>query len=92
MADRLVSYIHVADLLHLLEEQSDQGLHCLRFRLHLFGVHYSLVKPSCLTFRVITANFMVSEFLGFLRYVRQTRGLFEKVPIPRKSTSSKRSK
>ena len=52
----------------LLEEQSDQGLHCLLFSLH-FGMHYSKEKPSCSTFRVITENFRVlSEILGFLRY------------------------
>ena len=31
-------------------------------------MHYSKEKPSCSTFRVITANFRVSEILGFLRY------------------------
>ena len=31
-------------------------------------IHYSKEKPSCLTFRVITAHFRVSEILGFLRY------------------------
>ena len=31
-------------------------------------MHYSKVKPCCSTFRVITANFRESEFLGFLRY------------------------
>ena len=41
----------------LLEEQSDQGLHCLQFRLYLL-VHYSSVKPSCSNFRVIAANFL----------------------------------
>ena len=49
---------------------SDQGLHCLQFPLHflIFWSHYSTVKPPCSNFRVITANFWVSEFLGFLRY------------------------
>ena len=52
----------------LLEEQSDQGLHCLQFPLHLLDarMHYSKEKPSCSTFRVITANFRVSEILVFL--------------------------
>ena len=31
----------------------------------IFWMHYSKVKPSCSTFRVITANFQVSEILGF---------------------------
>ena len=31
-------------------------------------MHYSKEYPSCSTFRVITANFRVSEMLGFLRY------------------------
>ena len=35
----------------------------------LFWMHYSKEKPSYLTFRVITANFRVSEILGFLRYL-----------------------
>ena len=30
-------------------------------------MHYSEEKPSCSTFRVITANFLVSEILGILR-------------------------
>ena len=34
----------------------------------IFWLHYSKEKPSCSTFRVITANFRVSEILGFLRY------------------------
>ena len=44
----------------------DQGLHCLQFLLHL-KMHYSKENPSCSTFMVITANFRVSEILGFLR-------------------------
>ena len=31
----------------------------------IFWMHYSKEKPSCSTFRVITANFRVSEILGF---------------------------
>ena len=34
----------------------------------IFWMHYSKEKPSCSTFRVITADFRVSEILGFLRY------------------------
>ena len=33
----------------------------------IFWMHYSKERPSCSTFRVITANFWVSEILGFLR-------------------------
>ena len=33
----------------------------------IFWMHYSKEKPPCSTFRVITANFRVSEILGFLR-------------------------
>ena len=40
----------------LLEEQSDQGLHCLLFHLHLFDKHPK-VLPLCLNFRLITAKF-----------------------------------
>ena len=32
-------------------------------------MHYSKEKPSCSTFRVITANFQMSEILGFLWYI-----------------------
>ena len=31
--------------------------------------HYSKIKPSCSTFRVITANIRVSEILGILQYI-----------------------
>ena len=41
----------------LLEEQSDQGIHCLQFQLHLLGT-LLFGKPSCLNFRMITANFL----------------------------------
>ena len=34
----------------------------------IFWMHYSKGKQSCSTFRVITANFQVSEILGFLQY------------------------
>ena len=36
-------------------------------------MHYSKEKPSCSTFRVITANFRVSEMLEFLRYAHMQR-------------------
>ena len=35
----------------LLEEQSDQGLHCLLFYLHFFLTKYPNVWPLCLNFR-----------------------------------------
>ena len=38
------------------EEQSDQGLHCLPFRLHGLD-SLSIVKPHSSNFRVITTNF-----------------------------------
>ena len=41
----------------LLEEQSDQGLHCLPFRLH--RLDSSMVEPHSSNFRVITTNFCV---------------------------------
>ena len=40
----------------LLEEQSDQGLHCLQFRLQLLDT-LLYGKYSLFNFRVITANF-----------------------------------
>ena len=48
----------------LLEEPSEQGLHCLQFPLHFLAKR----KPPCSAFRVITANSRVSKFLGVLRY------------------------
>ena len=38
-------------------EQSDQDLHCLPFRPHLLNILYSMVKPHCSNFRMITAIF-----------------------------------
>ena len=39
----------------LQKEQFDQGLHCVPFSLHLLH-HYSMVKPQCQNFRIITAS------------------------------------
>ena len=50
------------------EKQSDQGLHCLVFRLHLLHIKFN-GKAMFSTLRIITAIFRVSEFLGFLRYL-----------------------
>ena len=50
----------------LPEEQSDLGLHCLRFWLHLLGA--ASKKPSCSNFRVITANFLGVRIFRILRY------------------------
>ena len=41
----------------LLEEQSNQGLHCLPFRLHRLD-SFSMVEPHNSNFRVITTNFL----------------------------------
>ena len=50
----------------LLEEQSDQGLHCLLFHLHLLNNFFSMEKLLCLNFRVITAKFSgVRKFRNF---------------------------
>ena len=59
----------------LLQEQSDQGLHCLQFHLHLLeallygkaSLFKSMVKPRCSNFRMATAKFSDPEFLGLLR-------------------------
>ena len=40
----------------LLEEQSDQGLHCLQFRLHLLNALF-YGKASLFNFRVTITNF-----------------------------------
>ena len=48
----------------LLKEQSDQGLHCLQFPLHL-SEHYSMVKPPVICYRSssppIKANLGLSQ-------------------------------
>ena len=41
----------------LLEEQSDQGLHCLPF-VCIVWTHYSMVEPHSSNFRVITTNLL----------------------------------
>ena len=43
----------------------DQGLHCLQFHLHLLD---SMAEPHCSNFRIITAIFQMSEYLGILQY------------------------
>ena len=49
----------------LLEEQSDQGLHCLPFHIHIFDKN-PLVWPRCLNFRWIRATFSsVRKFRNF---------------------------
>ena len=45
------------------------GVYTVCNSLCIFWIHYSKEQSSCSTFRVITANFRVSEILGFLRYV-----------------------
>ena len=52
----------------LLEEQSDQGLHCLLF--HLSLTKYAAVWPFCLNFRLITVKFSgVRKFRNFKVHV-----------------------
>ena len=51
----------------LLEEQSDQGLHCLRFR--LYHLDYSMVEPHSSNFRVI-----IKKFLGVRIFRKFTVG------------------
>ena len=53
-----------------LEEQSDQGLHCLPIRLHVLDIllYVKTIMAHFSNFRIITAFFVgVSEFLGLLR-------------------------
>ena len=47
------------------EQQSDLGLHCLLFHQHLLHALQN-VKTTLLNFRMITAIFLVSEYLGIL--------------------------
>ena len=49
------------------DQTAGQRLDCLPFRLHLLNA-LPYVKQPCPNFRVITANFWVSELLGVLRY------------------------
>ena len=48
----------------LLEEQSDQRLHCLLFNLHVFLTKYPKVWTFCFNLRYITAVLLASENLG----------------------------
>ena len=52
----------------LLEEQSDQVLHCLLFHLHVFDKILSGLV-SLFEFYKITAKFLASENLGTLGYL-----------------------
>ena len=53
----------------LLEEQSDQGLYCLLFHLHLL-TKYPKRWPLCLNFRYITAKFSgVQKFRNFTVFI-----------------------
>ena len=56
----------------LLEEQSDQGLHCHSFC--IVWTHYSMVEPHSSNFKVITTN---------ISYVR----IFRKFTVPTFSVS-----
>ena len=41
----------------LLQEQSDQGLHCLPFYLHLLGcITVNCKNPDCSVFRAVTIS------------------------------------
>ena len=55
----------------LLEEQSDQGLHCLLFHLHVFE-EIPKGLASFLEFSVDYSSFLASENLGILRYSPNT--------------------
>ena len=48
------------------QDNSDQGLRCFPFLLHILDD--CVLKPPCSKFRIIVI-FGVSEFLGFLRYI-----------------------
>ena len=54
----------------LLEEQSDQGLHCLLFHL----MKYPKVWPLYLNFRGITEEILTSEYLGTLLWMMISNG------------------
>ena len=53
------------------------------YSVYVFRTHFSIVKPRCSNFRIITANFLgVSKFLGILQYSDQNLQLhFVKVAI-----------
>ena len=75
--DSYVSYKDTVMILSFRTDRSGQtvqtqirlllGLHCLQFPLHLLDTLTLKVRPPCSTLRMITANFRVSELLGFLR-------------------------
>ena len=50
----------------LLEEQSDQGLHCLLFHLHVFDK----IPSGLASLFEFLVKFLASENLGILRYIR----------------------
>ena len=52
-----------------LEEQSDQGLHCLSFWLHLLDVLLS-INPTCSNFRVITEIFSAIRIFRLFTVMR----------------------
>ena len=52
----------------LLERSSLIRVYTVCNSLCIVWMHYSKEKPSCSTFRMITANFQVSEILGCLQY------------------------
>ena len=60
-----------------LEEQSDQGLHCLLFRLHHLD-SLLMVEPHSSNFRVITTNFwgvqIFRKFTVSKNHVQRARG------------------
>ena len=57
------------------EEQSRIRAYTVCHSVSIIWMHYSTVKPHCSNFRVITANFVVSKFLGCLHYVNTSFSL-----------------
>ena len=54
----------------LLEEQSDQGLHCLLFNLHLFDEVPKRAGLFSLILGSLQQSFLMSQNLGTLRYTQ----------------------
>ena len=61
----------------LLEEQSDQGLHCLPFRLHRLD---SEPHSSKFYFRVITTNFLGVQIFRKFTVATNKRDSFQNCP------------
>ena len=66
------SIIPIVAAVIFLSFRTDRSGQTVCNSLCIFWMHYSKENPFCSTFRVITANFWVSEILGSLRYIQNS--------------------